>query len=69
MDPFDRLAGPAGDLRRRVGESLAAGGAPEGHPIWPLLRRLRALPGEALAALRPAPYALSSGSTTTRARA
>jgi hypothetical protein len=60
MDPLDRLAGPAGDLLRRVDETLAAGGAPEGHPIWPPLRRMRALPGEAVAAvaaLRPAPLA------------
>src|SRR2546430_16216161 len=28
-----------------------AGGAPAGHPIWPLLRRLGALPGEAVAQL------------------
>jgi hypothetical protein len=60
MDPLDHLAGPAADLLSRVDQSLAIAGAPDGHPIWPLLRRLRTLPGaavEAVAALRPAPFA------------
>lgn len=58
MDPLDRLAGPAADLLGRVDDLLAEAGAPDGHRIWPLLRRLRVLPAEAVtavAALRPEP--------------
>lgn len=60
MDVLDRLTGPATDLLDRVDELLAHAGAPEEHRIWPLLRRVRALPGEAagtVAALRPGPLA------------
>jgi hypothetical protein len=60
MDPLDRLAAPAADLLDRVDAALAERGAPDDHRIWPLLRRLRALPGpavEAVVALRPAPLA------------
>ena len=49
MDALDRLAGPAADLLDRVDNALALAGAPDDHPVWPLLRRLRALPGEAVA--------------------
>jgi uncharacterized protein YukE len=58
MDALDRLAPPAADLLARVDDTLVRCGAPPGHPVWPLLRRLRALPGEAVAALAvasPAP--------------
>ncbi|MFI6763337.1 hypothetical protein ACIBF5_29810 [Micromonospora sp. NPDC050417] len=58
MDPLDHLAGSAADLLGRVDDLLAAAGAPDDHRIWPLLRRLRALPGAVLGevlALRPAP--------------
>ncbi|WP_213451541.1 hypothetical protein [Rhizomonospora bruguierae] len=56
MDALGRLAAPAGDLFARVDAALIRAGAPEEHPIWPLLRRVGALPGEAVAAvvaLRP----------------
>jgi hypothetical protein len=52
MDPLDRLAEPAADLLARVDEVLAEAGAPDGHRIWPLLRRLGALPGDVLTAVR-----------------
>jgi hypothetical protein len=58
MDWLDQLGGAGADLLGRVDGSLAESGAPEDHRIWPLLRRLRTLPGEAagaLATLRPAP--------------
>ncbi|KXK59593.1 hypothetical protein AWW66_23460 [Micromonospora rosaria] len=57
MDALDRLAEPGLDLLRRV-DTLLAAGAPEGHPVWPLLRRLQVLPGEAVRGfldLHPAP--------------
>jgi hypothetical protein len=59
-DALDRLVGPAGDLLSRVDATLARFGAPAWHPVWPLLRRLRALPGEAVGAfavVEPAPLA------------
>ncbi|MFI9641368.1 hypothetical protein ACIG87_15105 [Micromonospora sp. NPDC051925] len=59
MDPLDRLAEPGLDLLSRV-DTLLAAGAPEAHPVWPLLRRMQLLPGEALRAfldLHPAPLA------------
>ncbi|PZF83671.1 hypothetical protein [Micromonospora deserti] len=59
MDVLDRLAEPGLDLLRRV-DTLLAGGAPEGHRVWPLLRRMQVLPGEAVQGfldLRPAPLA------------
>ncbi|MGC5017117.1 hypothetical protein [Micromonospora sp. DT47] len=59
MDALDRLAEPGLDLLARVDAQLAAG-APEGHPVWPLLRRMQVLPGEALRGfldLHPAPLA------------
>ncbi|MEU6020964.1 hypothetical protein [Micromonospora sp. NPDC047134] len=59
MDALDRLAEPGLDLLRRV-DTLLAAGAPEGHRLWPLLRRMQVLPGEALRSflgLRPAPLA------------
>ncbi|MEW2384478.1 hypothetical protein AB0873_20640 [Micromonospora sp. NPDC047707] len=59
MDPLDRLAEPGLDLLRRV-DTLLAAGAPEGHRVWPLLRRMQVLPGEAVRSflhLHPAPLA------------
>ncbi|MBY8871839.1 hypothetical protein K7640_08300 [Micromonospora sp. PLK6-60] len=67
MDALDRLAEPGLDLLRRVDVLLAAG-APEGHPVWPLLRRMQVLPGDALRAfldLHPAPLA-SAGDAVRR---
>ncbi|GAB2929435.1 hypothetical protein GCM10027280_16190 [Micromonospora polyrhachis] len=60
MDLLDHLAEPASDLLARVDRTLTLGGVPAGHPIAPLLRRLRALPGAAagaIIALQPAPLA------------
>ncbi|MBX6357234.1 MAG: hypothetical protein IRZ05_15460 [Micromonosporaceae bacterium] len=60
MDALDQLAGPAHDLLSRVDDVLARAGVPPDHPLGPLLRRLRALPGaavSAVAALRPGPLA------------
>ncbi|MEU8189858.1 hypothetical protein [Micromonospora carbonacea] len=57
MDALDRLAEPGLDLLDRV-DTLLAGGAPEGHRLWPLLRRMQVLPGDAVRGfldLHPAP--------------
>ncbi|WP_089154512.1 hypothetical protein [Micromonospora sp. NBS 11-29] len=57
MDALDRLAEPGLDLLARVDTVLAAG-APEGHRLWPLLRRMQVLPGAAVREfleLHPAP--------------
>lgn len=60
MDLLDRVLGPARDLLARVDTTFTAAGAPPEHQIWPLLRRVGALPGEALecvAELSPDPLA------------
>jgi len=57
MDALDHVADAAADLLTRVESILVRAGAPAGHPVWPLLRRVRALPAEAVGAvvaLRPA---------------
>ncbi|MER7418804.1 hypothetical protein ABT346_18815 [Micromonospora peucetia] len=67
MDALDRLAEPGLDLLRRV-DTLLAAGAPEGHRVWPLLRRMQVLPGEAVRSfldLHPAPLA-AAGHTARR---
>jgi hypothetical protein len=67
MDALDRLAEPGIDLLRRV-DTLLAAGAPEGHRVWPLLRRMQVLPGDALRSfldLRAAPLA-GAGHTVRR---
>ncbi|GGO04953.1 hypothetical protein [Micromonospora parathelypteridis] len=59
MDALDRLAEPGLDLLRRV-DRLIAAGVPEGHRVWPLLRRMQVLPGDAVRGfldLHPAPLA------------
>ncbi|SCF39229.1 hypothetical protein GA0074695_6508 [Micromonospora viridifaciens] len=59
MDALDRLAEPSLDLLARV-DALLAAGAPEGHRLWPLLRRMQVLPGAAVREfleLHPAPLA------------
>ncbi|MGC4790062.1 hypothetical protein ACLQ22_19800 [Micromonospora sp. DT178] len=64
MDALDRLAEPGLDLLRRV-DTLLAAGAPEGHRVWPLLRRMQVLPGEAVRNfldLHPAPLAAAGHS-------
>ncbi|MFV2022072.1 hypothetical protein [Micromonospora sp. LOL_023] len=58
MDALDRVAGPALDLLARVDDQLTRHGAAAADPVWPLLRQVRALPGDAVAAfraVRPAP--------------
>jgi hypothetical protein len=55
MDLLDRIHPVAAPLLDRVDASLAASGAPADHPIWPLLRRLGALPGELVAHLAATP--------------
>ena len=68
MDALDRLAGPAHDLLSRVDDMLTRAGAPDDHPLWPLLRRLRVLPGDAVAAvaaLHPAPLAATGSALRT----
>ncbi|MFI7426057.1 hypothetical protein ACIBPB_03640 [Micromonospora sp. NPDC049836] len=57
MDALDRLAEPGLDLLGRV-DTLLAAGVPEGHRLWPLLRRMQVLPGAAVREfldLHPAP--------------
>jgi len=72
MDRLDRLLTAAGPLLRRVGDTLAAAGAPPEHPVWAALRRVRLLPGEAtraVAALRPEELAEAAGELRADARA
>jgi hypothetical protein len=60
MDVLDRIAPTAADLLSRVDDQLARTGAAPDHPLWTVLRRVGALPGDAvtaLVALRPAPVA------------
>ncbi|MFG1867482.1 hypothetical protein [Micromonospora arborensis] len=67
MDALDRLAEPGLDLLRRV-DRLIAAGVPEGHRVWPLLRRMQVLPGDAVRGfldLHPAPLA-SAGHAVRR---
>lgn len=67
MDALDRLAEPGLDLLRRV-DALIAAGVPEGHRVWPLLRRMQVLPGDAVRGfldLHPAPLA-GAGRTVRR---
>ncbi|HTF07703.1 MAG TPA: hypothetical protein VK659_05965 [Asanoa sp.] len=70
-DALDHLAGPAGELLARVDDVLARFGAAEDDPVWMLLRRVRALPGEAVAALVPSlaasPVAAAAAAVRERA--
>lgn len=66
MDPLDRLAEPSLDLLRRV-DTLLAAGAPEGHRVWPLLRRMQVLPGAAVRSFLELPaVALSDAGRSVR---
>lgn len=70
MDALDRVMLPGRDLLSRVDAALIRGGAPADHVIWPLLRRLGALPGdvfEAFGGMRSA--ALLAAGTEVRRRA
>jgi hypothetical protein len=72
MESFDRIAPYAGDLLARVDAQLARTGAPESHPVWRLLRRMRSRPGEAVAALagvHPAPLATTGAEVRAVVRA
>jgi hypothetical protein len=70
-DALDHLARPAGELLARVDDVLARFGAAEDDPVWMLLRRVRALPGEAVTALAPslsaAPVAAAAAAVRERA--
>lgn len=48
-EPLERLHTAAADLLSRVDQTLARYGAPQEHPIWPLLRRRALLPSDAVA--------------------
>lgn len=48
MDVLERVAGAGQDLLDRVDRVLGSGGAPSVDPVWPLMRQVGALPGEAL---------------------
>jgi hypothetical protein len=50
-DPLARLAPAAAPLLHRVDDVLAQAGIAGEDPIWPLLRRVRALPSAAVAAV------------------
>ncbi|WP_018252535.1 hypothetical protein [Salinispora mooreana] len=66
MDPLDRLAEPGLDLLRRV-DTLLATGAPEGHRVWALLRRMQVLPGAAVRSFLELPaVALSDAGRSVR---
>jgi hypothetical protein len=69
MDVLERVAGAGQDLLDRVDRVLAAGGASSVDPIWPLSRRVGALPGETLRfALALDADALHAASTELRER-
>ncbi|MGI5147055.1 hypothetical protein ACQEVC_11830 [Plantactinospora sp. CA-294935] len=71
MDVLEQLAEPAVTLSGRVDDLLAAAGAPDRHRIWPLLRRLRVLPGDAVRAvlgLRPGELAAAGGEVSGELR-
>jgi len=70
MDVLDRIAGPGRDLLSRVDSVLSAGGAPADHPVWPLMRRVGALPGDVLAAFCAlAPEQVTAAGHAVRGRA
>jgi hypothetical protein len=70
MDLLDRVYPIAEPLLRQVDASLLGSGAPAGHPIWPLLRRLGALPGELVAHLATVtPAGLTGASDAVRGHA
>jgi hypothetical protein len=50
-DALDGLAGAAAPLLQRVDAVLGEAGAPDHDPLLPLLRRVGALPSEAVAAV------------------
>lgn len=54
-DAVSRLRLVAGGLLGMVDETLARHGAPPGHRIWPLLRAVGLLPGDAVAGIEALP--------------
>ncbi|GAA4569510.1 hypothetical protein GCM10023176_26270 [Micromonospora coerulea] len=71
MDALDRLAQPGLDLLARV-DTLLAAGVPDGHRLWPLLRRMRVLPGDGVREfldLHPAPLATAGHAVRRLVRA
>lgn len=70
MDLLDRIHPTARGLLRRVDTTLLSTGAPDDHPIWPLLRRRGALPGELVASIAEiTPDALGAAAGPLRERA
>jgi hypothetical protein len=70
MDTLSWVAEPGRELLARVDTVLAAAGAPADHPIWPLLRRVGALPGDVLDAFCAlAPERLVAAGEAVRVRA
>lgn len=70
-DPLDRLAAAAGPLLRRVDTVLAQEGAAAGDPVWPLVRRVGALPSGAVTAVagwHAAPLGAAAGPLRALAR-
>lgn len=65
MDLLDRVHPVAAPLLGKVDATLVASGAPAAHPIWPLLRRLGALPGELVAAFAQTPSDTLTGAADT----
>ncbi|MGE5827623.1 MAG: hypothetical protein ACM30G_04565 [Micromonosporaceae bacterium] len=64
MDALQRVEPAARGLLVRVDAALIAHGAPDGHPLWPLLRRAAVPPGEAVAffaGVDPAPLRAAAG--------
>ena len=51
MDRLDHLLDTASPLLDLIDRVLSTVGAPEGHPVWPELRRVRLLPGDAARAV------------------
>ncbi|BBH65732.1 hypothetical protein ACTI_24170 [Actinoplanes sp. OR16] len=51
MDNLDHLLDAASPLLAQVDHVLSTIGAPEGHPVWQELRRVRLLPGDAARAV------------------
>lgn len=70
MDLLDRVYSMAGPVLDRVDGTLLSVGAPAEHQIWPLLRRLGALPGGLVAHLTTVtPAGLSGASDALRIHA
>ncbi|MEV6305153.1 hypothetical protein AB0M02_37470 [Actinoplanes sp. NPDC051861] len=69
-DRLDQLAEAARPLLSRVDSVLSGIGAPEGHDVWPELRRVRLLPGDAVRAVCDlSPDAIRAAAPELRAEA